>query len=299
MVEIDIADNTLQINTFTLDQMVEHPAIVMVAKRGSGKSYICRAIINHFHKIPCGIIISGTDRMSTFFGIFFPDMFIFYEYKSDVINNVMRRQQIIIEKAKRKKKETGKDLDTRFFVLMDDCLADSKSWIRDKPIQELLFNGRHYKIMYILTMQYPLGIPPNLRINFDYIFLMADDSMNNQKKLFDYYAGCFPSFAAFRQIFNELTKDFGSMVIVNRGSRLNILEKIFYYKAPNYDNMNETVKIGCQQFRMYHEKNYNKDWMLKEIQMDVDQFMEDNKKNKSRMNIKVVDGKDVCDKKKK
>ena len=29
-------------------------------------------------------------------------------------------------------------------------------------------NGRHYKMMFIITTQYALGIPPNLRTNIDY-----------------------------------------------------------------------------------------------------------------------------------
>ena len=36
---------------------------------------------------------------------------------------------------------------------MDDCLASKGSWMRDQPISTLMFNGRHYEIMYILTMQ--------------------------------------------------------------------------------------------------------------------------------------------------
>lgn len=292
MVDIDIAGDTLQIRTFTLDMMVEHPAIVMVAKRGSGKSFICRAILYHYNKIPCGIIISETDLYSTFFGIFYPESFIFYKYKSDILQNVINRQKLMIAKAKKRKAETGKDLDTRCLVLMDDCLADAKSWVRDKPIQDLMFNGRHIKIMYILTMQYPLGVPPSMRINFDYIFLMMDDSFINQKKLYEQYAGCFPSFNAFREIFNELTKDFGAMVIINRGSKPSILEKIFYYKAPNYDGANESVKIGCRQFRMFHEKNYDKDWNTKEMQIDAEQFMMEKKKSGSKMNVKVVKTKD-------
>ena len=33
---------------------------------------------------------------------------------------------------------------------MDDCLSKRGTWMKDQPITELLFNGRHYEIMYIL-----------------------------------------------------------------------------------------------------------------------------------------------------
>ena len=52
----------------------------------------------------------------------------------------------------------GKTIDPRAF-LIDDCLYD-QSWIRDTNIRSLFMNGRHYKILFIITMQYALGIPP-------------------------------------------------------------------------------------------------------------------------------------------
>lgn len=293
LINIDANDGKegLKINEFTLDQMVEHPAIVMVAKRGSGKSYVCRAILHHFHSIPCGIIISRTEKMNAFYGTFFPDSFVFYEYKTEIIEKILKRQEIMIEKA-RKKLEQGKKLDPRSFIIMDDCLSQKGAWVRDQPIQELLFNGRHYKIMYILTMQFPLGITPELRINFDYIFLMAEDTISNLKRIYDHYAGMFPNFYSFKQVFTELTKDFGCMVIVNRGSRTNIFEKIYHYKAPDFGKNDEIVLFGCNQFRKYHDKNYNPDWSMKARQGSFEQMMDENKKAKSDIKIRIVDAKD-------
>ena len=72
---------------------------------------------------------------------------------------------------------------------------------------ELLFNGRHYQLMYMLTMQFPLGITPELRCNFDYIFLLADDNTSNIKRMYEHYAGMFPDFNSFKQVFTQLTKN--------------------------------------------------------------------------------------------
>lgn len=289
MVNINIdGKDELPIIEFSLDQMVEHPAIVMIAKRGSGKSYVCRAILHHFHTIPCGIIISRTEKMNSFFGNFFPDLYIYYEYKSEIIERILRRQELIIEKMK-KRKEKGKSLDTRSYIIMDDCLSQKGSWVRDQPIQELLYNGRHYHLMYILTMQFPLGITPELRCNFDYIFLMAEDTISNLKRIYDHYAGCFPNLYAFKQIFTELTKNYGCMVIVNRGARENIFEKIFHYKAPDFNDCKEQIKFGCNQFRKYHEKNYNPDWQNKTRGFNVEQYMDNKKKTKGELKVQFVD----------
>jgi len=263
----------VSINEFTLDMFVPHPAIILIAKRGSGKSWVVRAIMNYFRDIPVGLVISKTDRMNRFYADFFPDTYIHYDYKSEIIENVMNRQIDMIEKNGEKeekyKKKHGKNheknekkgigiLDTRCFVVMDDCLGQKGAWVKDPPIQELLFNGRHYHIMYILTMQYPLGITPDLRLNFDYIFLLADDTISNLKRMYDHYAGIFPTFESFRQIFGKLTDDNGSMVIVNRGAKKTIFDKIFWYKAPDFSA--QDITMGCKQFQNFHKNNYNPTW---------------------------------------
>jgi hypothetical protein len=249
----------VSINEFDLNQMVDHAAMVMIAKRGSGKSWVVRAILTHFaRKIPMGIIIAPTDKMNSFYADFVPDSYIYYGFKPEIIKNLLDHQIWIIEKAKERKKQ-GKNTNTRAFIVMDDCLSSKGDWAKDQSVSTLLFDGRHYHITYILTMQFPLGIKPELRLNFDYVFLLADDTVSNQKRIFDHYAGIFPNFESFRQVFSQLTADFGTMVIVNRGVRDNILEKIYYYKAPDLSDQNG-FKIGGNQYRKFDELNYNKDW---------------------------------------
>lgn len=279
----------LPIKLFTFDMFVDYPAIIMIAKRGSGKSWVVRAILNHFREIPVGLVISPTDKMSCFYGSFFPESYIFYNYNSEIIERVLARQEAIIEKNNVKMR-MGKRIDTRAVVVMDDCLSQKGSWVKDQPIQELLYNGRHYHIMYILTMQYPLGITPELRSNFDYIFLLAEDFQSNIKRMYDHYAGMFPTFNDFRQVFSKLTSDFGSMVIVNRGARSNLFEKIYSYKAPNL-NDNKNV-IGCKQFRDFHKRNYDVNWRSKGKKMSAEDYFANKKKNKASVNIAVEKAED-------
>jgi hypothetical protein len=70
---------------FNFKMFVVSPAIVMIAKRGSGKSWVVRAILEYFKDIPAGCIISPTDHDNCFYGKFFPDTYIHYAYKSEII----------------------------------------------------------------------------------------------------------------------------------------------------------------------------------------------------------------------
>jgi hypothetical protein len=275
----------LPIQEFSLSEFCADPSILMIAKRGSGKSWVTKAVLYKFHKIPVGVIISPTEKDNPFFSDFFPDSYIYYKYESSIIKKVLIRQKMMLKKS-REKREDGKFVDPRAVVVMDDCLADKGSWARDPPIMDLLFNGRHRKITYILTMQYPLGIKPELRSNFDYVFLLAEDYISNMKKLYDHYAGMFPDFNSFREVFRQLTSDFGAMVIKNRGARANLFDKIAFYKAPDLEDVELT--FGCNQFQKYHKKNYNEKWEEFQDKIDYDEYLFDKKRSKSRINVKKI-----------
>jgi hypothetical protein len=272
----------LAIKQFSFDMFDPNPSIVMIAKRRSGKSWIVRALMNYFRNIPVGCIICPSDNVNPFYSKFFPPSYIFYQYKTEIVEAIFARQEIIKQKAEQKLK-MGKKVDTRCFIIMDDCLASKGSWIKDQQLRNIFFNGRHSDIMYVLTMQFPLGITPELRANFDYIFLLAEDFVSNKKRIYDHYAGMFPNFESFRQVFDQLTSDFGAMVIVNSGTRASFLEKVFWYRAPDLSTLQ--IEFGCKQFRDYHANNYNPSWMKSSKVVDADEYMRKKKENKGKIII--------------
>lgn len=257
-------EQSLPVKEFKLEQMCPNPSICMLAKRASGKSWVCRAILKHFTYLPGGLIISPTERMSSFYGKFFPQTYIHYEYSSDVLDSLLKRQRDMINKSIIHYKR-GKKVDPRAFLLMDDCLASKGTWMKDPGIMEMFFNGRHYQLIFILTMQYPLGITPEMRSNFDYIFLLADNFKSNRKRLYDHYAGVFDTQRVFEKVFEQLTENFGCMVIVNRGSEKDLSKVIFRYKAPP---PTKELFNGSQQFMSFHKNNFDPNWQMKGPQYD-------------------------------
>ena len=280
--EVDFGNNSiLPINEFKLSSMCIDPSIVMIAKRGSGKSVLCRAILKHFKNIPVGMIIAPTDKINNFYGSFFPELYVHYGFKSEIIEKLLHRQELIIEKSKR-----HRNLNPSAFIVMDDCLAKKKSWMKDEQITELLYNGRHYKITYILTMQYPLGITPDLRCNFDYIFLLAEDLLTNQKKMYEHYAGMFPNLNSFKAAFSVLTENHGCMVIVNRGARKEFRDKVFWYKAEDKECPRNV--IGCRQFWKFNENNYNINWKKKDKRFNIDECVAKTKKAGGTLKVEKI-----------
>lgn len=287
-ISVDGEEGGLPINEFKLENMARNPAICMIAKRSSGKSWVCRSIMNHYKDVPIGLIIAPTDKLNGFYGEFFPSTYIYYIYESDILKRLLTRQKKMLEKAKKKYIEKKKKCDPRAILLMDDCLSQKSVWKKDPLISEIFFNGRHYQVMFILTMQYSLGITPELRNNFDYIFLLREDFINNQQRLYNNYAGMFPSFDSFRQVFRELTKNYGAMVISNRGVGNaedeidEITSKIYWFKAKKITD----AEFGCKQFNEYHKNNYDPKWLEKEEIFKLDDIK---KGVKIKVNKKISD----------
>jgi hypothetical protein len=246
----------LAIKRFEIKDMCEHATIAMIAKRASGKSYLTREIMYHKKSIPAGIAISRTEKLNKFYSDFIPDSYIFSEYDSDILSKVYERQSIMNEENKIRKNHGKTEKDDRVIVIMDDCMSSKGTWLKDPNILELFFNGRHHHMSFILTMQFSLGIPPELRSNFDYIFLLAEDMTSNRKRLYDHYAGMFPTFDIFQQVFSEITADYGCMVINNRIHSTNITDKVFWYKAKPVPDFS----IGSNKFIKYHKMSYDKEW---------------------------------------
>jgi hypothetical protein len=84
-------------------------------------------------------------------------------------------------------------------------------------------------------MQYQVGIPPELRVNIDWVFICRETKKIEKDKLLKYYAGIFPSFDMFNQIFNKCTRDKRCMVIDSLSESDKIEDQVFWYKAELHD----------------------------------------------------------------
>ena len=108
----------------------------------------------------------------------------------------------------------------------------------------VLMNGRHWKIMLIITMQYPLGIPPNLRTNIDYVFILREPYIKNRRIIWENYAGMFPTFESFAQIMDQCTENYECLVINNNAKSNQLHQQIFWYKA----EQRADFKLGSKEF---------------------------------------------------
>ena len=241
---------TLQLKKFDMKNITfrpnenKGPVIVLIGRRDTGKTFLVRDLLFHHQDIPIGTVISGTEAGNGFYSAHVPKLFIHDEYSSALVENILRRQKTVLKQMKKEIDQYNRTkIDPRTFVILDDCLYDN-TWARDKLMRLMFMNGRHWKIMLIITMQYPLGIPPTLRTNIDYVFILREPYLTNRKRIWENYASMFPTLESFSTVMDQTTENYECLVINNNAKSNQLQDQIFWYKAETRPEF----KLGSKEF---------------------------------------------------
>ena len=241
----------LQIKKFDMSMIQGTHTVVMIGARGAGKSFIIKDLLYNHRDIPIGTVISPTESANTFFSNHIPSVLIHDEYTPELMNNVVSRQRLMMKKVNKDISIYGKsDIDPRAFLIMDDCLYDS-TWTKDPNIRYIFQNGRHVKLLFVLTMQYPLGIGPNLRTNIDFVFILRETDYSNRKRIFENYAGCIGSFELFNKLLDSMTENYECMVIAKSVRSNKLEDQIYWFKAPE----RPTFTLGSRKIWQLNNSN--------------------------------------------
>lgn len=217
-------DIEIKLRKFDIRSMTDNCIVVVIAPRGSGKSVLVNDILYNKRHIPIGRVMSHTDHLTKDFAKHVPSIFIDKKFDPEKIKKLMKRQEKALE-------ENWKNPGA--FMVMDDVLSDN-SWRKDDTLSEVFFNGRHYQMLAIMSMQTPLGVPSTLRDQIDYVFLFDYPNEKARKKLYENYAGCIKNFKTFNAVLDAATEGYGCLVIDNIARRKNKDKKdpcIYHYTA--------------------------------------------------------------------
>ena len=243
---------SLNLRKFDPSKIPNGSVVIMIGKRNTGKSFLVKDLLYYKRDIPVGTVISATESANCFYGDIMPSIFIHDAFNPEIVNNLVKRQRIVVKKMKDEEKKFGKSqMDPWGFLILDDLMYDT-SWIKDTTIKSLFMNGRHYKLLFMITMQFSLGIPPALRSNVDFIFILRENIVSNRKRLYEHYAGMFPTFEIFQQVMDQCTADYECLVIDNTTKSNKIEDMVFWYKADSHP----PFKIGAPSFWEYHSNNF-------------------------------------------
>ena len=232
----------IQLKKFDPSRISDDKVCVVIGKRGTGKSTLVTDLLWHKRNIPIGVVMSATEEGNHYYQQFVPDIFIHGDYNRDTIEKVIERQKNLIAAKK----------SSPAFILLDDCMYN-KAFMKDTCIRQCFMNGRHWKLFFILTMQYCMDLSPDLRANVDYVFILRENIIQNRERLWKSFFGVFPSFDLFNQVMNACTENYECFVLDNTSKSNRIEDCVFYYKAP----IRKGFRIGSDAMWNFHRNNYN------------------------------------------
>lgn len=272
----------LQLRKFDMGEITDDQTIVMIGKRNTGKSFLIKDLLYHHRDLPIGSVISPSESVNKFFGNIVPPLFIHEEYTPAVVENVVKRQKVIMKKIDEQKRLYGTcNIDPRAFLIMDDCLYDN-TWAQNKWIRYIFMNGRHIKLLYVVSMQHPLGVQPSLRTNVDVVFILRENLWSNRKRIFDNWAGMFKTFDVFAQVMDQCTEDFHALVINNNAKSNRLDQQVFWYKAESHSDF----RLCGRQFWLMSEECAANNAGAADDEEDLDLSSIRSKRNAPLINVK-------------
>lgn len=272
----------LQLKKFDISSIPDNSIIVLISRRNGGKT-TCLKDIMYFHKdIPVGTVINPTEQANKSYSHMVPSLFIHEEYSPKLIGDLLDRQKLMTKKVNREIETYGKaTTDPRAFLILDDCMYDN-IWKKDKNMRYIFQNGRHQQLFCIITLQYVLGIPPELRNNVDYAFIFRDNNINNRKRLYENYCSIIPTFEIFNTIMDCVTTEGYGCIVINNLSRSPKLEDtVFWFEA----DIHPPFTVGSKEFWAKHNECVADD--DDDIEELYDPTVYTQKKNKHGPSLKV------------
>jgi len=196
---------------------------------------IDRLIYEKKHIFPVGWAMSGTEDSNGHFTDIMEPLFVYNKLQIDRINTSIRRQRIAKNFTK-----------VPWAVwIADDCTDDPK--IFNKPMfQGLYKNGRHWQMMWILSVQYIMDSKVYMRTTTDGVFIGRETNLDNRKKLWRNYAGtAVPTFELFNHLMDEFTENHEWLFIRNNFPSNKLEDLIFYWKP---EPCPPGWKFGCKEY---------------------------------------------------
>lgn len=222
--------------------------LIVIGKPKTGKTWLIKSILYaKRHIIPVGLSICGTEDSNGEYSKIFPNTFVYTKYDEAILEKFISRQKL-----------SKKHISNPWAVcLLDDC-TDNPAIFR-RPLQQGFYkNGRHWDMLYIVSLQYCMDVLPVIRNTVDGVFILREPSLKNRKALYENYGSIIPDFTLFCDIMDQITDDHTALYIHNITDKNNWLDCVFWYKAKETP---DDFKFGCPEFWSFHYDRYNPEYV--------------------------------------
>jgi hypothetical protein len=221
--------------------------ITVIGRPGSGKTKLITSLIyEKRYCFPVGVVMSGTEDSNHHYSSIFPSIFVYNGLNIDGIKDFIKRQKVAKQYVR----------NPWGLLLLDDC-ADEPKLFNTPLFQGLYKNGRHWSMLFILSLQYCMDVKPVIRTNIDGVFILREPSVRTRKAIYENYASIIPTFDLFCTIMDQITTDWTALYINNRTQSNDWQDCVFWYKAKPVPS---DWKFGCDWYKQYHKDRFNTEY---------------------------------------
>lgn len=237
------------LNKFKTTAIKKDRIIFLCGKRGSGKTTGVMDILYRHRDLTMALVMCGTEESAEQYKDYFPDSFIYGHYDEEVLKNTVK-----LQKRRLFEYRMGRRAKVPYIcILLDDCMFERP--LSGKFMRNLFMNGRHWKILLLITCQYVIDVPAGLRGQIDYAMIFKNNSPQEREKLLNIFGSPFPKDrgATFNQIMEQCTQNFGCMVIDNTATSSRLEDCVSYLKPKRRANF----RIGSTAMWRFHNRRYD------------------------------------------
>ncbi len=242
----------LDVMAFDFSSMGPNSLRLFSAKRGAGKSTWASytSQISQHARVGRFIVLAGSEKVKAYWGKIVNPMFV-RDPSLELLRQIKKEQNDLIAKYIKKGKPFPPEL--HLSIILDDVAGDP-SFIKSKELIDFCANGRHWECDITICLQYLKMVPPQIRQNIDYIFVLSTANQNMIKMLVEEFVSCC-SIGVLTEIMRVVTKDFGALVINNCNNGAEVLDTCFHARVP-IEYLGDTTPLGGPHFLKYAAKYY-------------------------------------------
>lgn len=244
-----------------------HATIGIIGDRRTGKTTIIHELCDGYHKHNRNVIlVSGSAQQTGSFSGIIPNLLIYENYEPKVIAALIQKQGLLSREY-----HDNKYVKTQGLVILDDVTGTEAVWKKDKTFTYIMTQGRHALMGFVISVQFPREVPPDIRSNFEYVIVTNLATETKQKFFYENFIDhrYFPTMEKFLEVYRAITKEsYKFMIIRTKGkpddgsnNETKLSDYVFWGKCAN-PRGKKYRRLAHSYYWKLDEKYYNPEYMF-------------------------------------